>query len=163
MKNRYPCIFSSIICLHINRIFYELTLSLSYEYALVTAHNISILIRAAHCRWAEVCVFMLLYFLVTCTLVNNGCWQVDRACFFYQEKKFTKHTKCIYIDVWIDVWRLAYHIQLLLGWSTVVRLFRWTEKWSLQPPTRKNRKLHFSASISFYFLILIEILVLHLL
>lgn len=124
---------------------------------------ISILIRAAHCRWAEVCVFILLYFLVTCTLVNNGCWQVDRACFFYQEKKFTKHTKCIYIDVWIDVWRLAYHIQLLLGWSTVVRLFRWTEKWSLQPPTRKNRKLHFSASISFYFLILIEILVLHLL
>lgn len=95
------------ICLRINRIFYELTLSLSYEYALVTAHNISILIRAAHCRWAEVCVFILLYFLVTCTLVNNGCWQVDRACFFYQEKKFTKHTKCIYIDVWIDVWRLA--------------------------------------------------------
>lgn len=65
--------FFHCISLRINRIFYELTLSLSYEYALVTAHDISILIRAAHCRWAEVCVFMLLYFLVTCTLVNNGC------------------------------------------------------------------------------------------
>lgn len=112
------------ISLWINRIIYELTLSLSYEYALVTAHNISILIWAVHRCWAIVCVFILLYFLATCTLVNNECWQVDRACFFYP-KKFTKHTKCIYIDVWIDVWRLA--IAFSFSWDDLARLFRWTE------------------------------------
>lgn len=66
-------VFFYCISLRINRIFYELILSLSYEYVLVIVYNILILIRVVYCRWVIVCIFILLYFLVICIFVNNGC------------------------------------------------------------------------------------------